>query len=802
MSTTDVSAHDPATKGHDPSKQTGQEPSQCSTVVPHVGIVFAHGIGSQQSGDTLREWSAPFIGLLKEARFAAKQDGDPVVGTRLQSPDGTGLYVEVELTGTSPVVDGVANPRPEQHWIFTEAWWASRVAPPTFREMASWLGDDGTMARIAEAFVKGPRPAQTPVRGRPSKGAGAGADEEAETVTWPVIRQKISTQVVPIPRVVLSAMAALILVIYGVVRVVLRLIPVGALSDAVIKIDNFILNWFGDLQVLLGDYAQSSSVRARLAESLVMLKQMGCQKIIIVAHSGGAIVSYLTLCDEQYKDLQVDHLVTLGEGLNLAWEVTGADTAKVGDAVARHQFGRLLDTPMRQRKNLEWTDFWASKDPAPLGSLRIPEALRKPHPRAKDVQVWNRGSVGDDHGSYWTNDEEFVIPLAQLIERVAAPSGPGLLYPAEFVQPGAPTRPDLPLTPRRRARRERVWVRGLWSHAMLAFPIFTIAAAAMPLYLSGASLFLVSVGHAIINTIARIPGADLIGGLVGTLRSMHLPFYVHWWAVLGVAEVALVITLMLILVLGRVRNDPIVGRPGRVLVWIDRALSAIGAIWIVAYLVVLSPYFVAGLLFPPEDHVLGTLLVDGLALLAVLAAEGLGCVLSSWSPLPFLSAFAAVSLGSVAVLAPVVAVLMFGNFASMMVALGAIWIAFEVVRRIGLWRWAAWDERERRAARAAQFVPPPRRAVVAQGFLLAGAALCLLGSIAIAALLDHPRLVGPGFDTETAPVILGISIVICLLVVFVGVSLDSADANQVESLPAGNLRKLASSVERHSVSEN
>ena len=44
----------------------------------------------------------------------------------------------------------------------------------------------------------------------------------------------------------------------------------------------------------------------------------------MVAHSGGAIVSFTTLCDPAFMDLEVDKLVTLGEGLALAWRIENA----------------------------------------------------------------------------------------------------------------------------------------------------------------------------------------------------------------------------------------------------------------------------------------------------------------------------------------------------------------------------------------------------------------------------------------------------------------------------------------------
>ena len=42
---------------------------------------------------------------------------------------------------------------PEQHWVMTEAWWAERVRPPAFGDMAEWLGPRGAIRRIVGAML-------------------------------------------------------------------------------------------------------------------------------------------------------------------------------------------------------------------------------------------------------------------------------------------------------------------------------------------------------------------------------------------------------------------------------------------------------------------------------------------------------------------------------------------------------------------------------------------------------------------------------------------------------------------------
>jgi hypothetical protein len=129
-------------------------------------------------------------------------------------------------------------------------------------------------------------------------------------------------------------------------------------------IDSFLVEWFGDLPVLIDDHVQSANVRARLARSIERLRADGCDAVVIVAHSGGALVSFETLLDPAYAHLQVDKLITLGQGLGLAWRL--AADPSVREITPGH---RLVGNLARVRPGLRWVDVWASYDPAPAGPL-------------------------------------------------------------------------------------------------------------------------------------------------------------------------------------------------------------------------------------------------------------------------------------------------------------------------------------------------------------------------------------------------------------------------------------------------
>ena len=96
----------------------------------------------------------------------------------------------------------------------------------------------------------------------------------------------------------LQAVSALILVLYGLLRTIEKLLPIGPLKDGALTrpIDKFMLDWFGDVYVLLGDAAQAASVRSRLVDRLRTFLASTATRSRR-RPLGGAIVSYMTLAD-------------------------------------------------------------------------------------------------------------------------------------------------------------------------------------------------------------------------------------------------------------------------------------------------------------------------------------------------------------------------------------------------------------------------------------------------------------------------------------------------------------------------
>ena len=529
--------------------------------VPHVGIVFVHGIGSQKAGETLLDWSSKIIALLLDARAMQKAAGDPVIDVQLD-PGSSSRFIELQLP-EAKTEDGEARV-PEQHWVMTEAWWAERVRPPAFGDMAEWLGPRGAIRRIVGAMlprrrnehdprlrpavqveslvigVEKERPVLDATRRRWDRLRGRDPATQTEPGTKRVVKEPGEVGnvysdhrliKVPIVGVVwdlasdigtllvslgaglyFQAISALILVLYGALRSIEKILPIGPLKNGALTrpIDRFVLEWFGDVYVLLRDPAQAASVRGRLIEALRDLEANHCSPVIVVAHSGGAIVSYMTLADPAQKELKVDRLITLGEGLNLAWRLTAGEDGKADDET-KLRYDRLYSDVFKVRPKLQWDDFWASQDPAPVGVLS-PEADQFDDEllgKIRSHAVWNRLSFREDHGTYWDNDEEFLIPTARLMDR----NPTGMRKFLDLREDGD----------RSLRRRRRLTFLSIWRQLALVAPTAAIVAA----YAAG-STYVVDAGKAIADAWDKVPGNEIISAPVDAIRELDLKSHEPW----------------------------------------------------------------------------------------------------------------------------------------------------------------------------------------------------------------------------------------------------------------------------------
>jgi hypothetical protein len=744
----------------------------------HVGVVFIHGIGSQQAGSSLREWSAPIVRIARDIRRHAGLSSDPVVGMQA---DGTGRVslIELEVPHT-PRLSSPGEPQGQpssftDHWVLTEAFWADAVSPPSFGQMSEWLGPQGVIRQLIWRMTRRTRyvtPAEpngsephigpektfdpTSVDSVRTSGSSRGIGHRVSNLIGDVATRGGGVAVA----LSVQALSSLLLLLYAVLRSIETVLPIGPLGDGALTrpIDRFILNWFGDLYVLLIDPVQRASVCDRVLQSLD-LSRFGPIGVVAVAHSGGAVVSYLTLANgvskHQLAQSPMKKLVTFGEGLNLAVDLLAAQMPR---SQAVREFG-LDRTLLPNHPALEWVDFWASSDPAPHGPLDLPSnvvsvrAANASGANATSVPldsrcVLNRASVTEDHGAYWTNDEEFVVPLLSLIAATGSPASEfhwAAAYNDEALVAGA-------------VRKRRVAVLATWRRltSQVAFIAILIWLALAP---EPAQRF----GDGIIELLRSVPGADVLASSIQKLHDVVLPTSTESASVRNLADLgSLVLSIAFVVgVVATLWRRPALSdmfhSTGRVGGWAHRLRADWWTVVICGWLLVLAGRrMFQGWAMAPETFLLVCI---GFFLSVLVVTTGVHFGRNSerrWGALITArvrkvptnwrlgtTTLTMLVLVLLAIVGSGLALLVRPDIARTAFALiGAVFV-FGIVRQVGAWRWRAWDRRARASWIQALVKGDNARVEGVSGVVkLESAALILLLAATAIVLVDPDLLMG------------------------------------------------------------
>jgi hypothetical protein len=476
-----------------------------------TGVVFVHGIGTQVARETLFDWARPIVDVLAEWRREYDEAhpgatiGESPVGSASVS-DPANPWIEIDV----PAFAG----RDRAQWLLTEAYWAGDVRPLPFTEAGRYLLKRvrGIAFGIAQGYgVREDRRSE-----RLTKLLEEHADDGDETVRLRLaeVRRSLSRrwQITDVldgiwqrkaVRAVLASVGSLVALAALAVYSALHAIPIDAVRKKVeiAMADTFIVEWFGDLPVLLDDQSQAAAIRTRLVERVRWLKDHGCEDVVLVAHSGGTILSYATLLRFPHPDFPVTKLVTLGEAIQLGWRLEAEARPWVpgnsvrGDLKVNHP-------------DLRWVDVWASYDPAPSGEIheidgcplvaveKLADRPDDPRIHVESRPVTNFMHLGLDHGGYWLNDEGFLIPL---IRHLDDPTGDGAN--ARFY------RSALDRTVRTERRRRRVAILLAWRWTALAFGILAVALAVRRQSLA-------PTGDAVAGVWSLLPAHQLVSGPV------------------------------------------------------------------------------------------------------------------------------------------------------------------------------------------------------------------------------------------------------------------------------------------------
>lgn len=704
----------------------------------HLGLVLVHGVGSQNPGETLLSWSDRLIRML-----ASLPGVDDFAPPDLVFRSGVDLQGERQSTIELRIPADEQRPR-AQHWLLTEAYWAASIQPPSAPTMLAWLGARGAAGLMARGFAATKR-----------------------------LRNSVY----------LTGIVIGVLVLYAAIRVVTSIIPITAVRNAfVAPLDRLLTGWLGDMEVLLFDPAQSANVRTRVREAMQAVAAAGFPRMAVVAHSGGAVASYMTLTDtvpwaptaEGEKAPSVRCYITLGQGLNAAWRLAGVgDGASCSLATGA---GRRLTVDVRTNNSkLRWYDYHSEGDTVSEASVSPPECLLDAGPRPADEQsIENKPS--NPHGTYWDNDEEFLLPVVQRLLAAARTD-----QPAEEPVSAFPA-PD----PTWRARRLlRIGMFSLTSRLLFSAMITAIVASAL---FGGGRMS--DLGSGVAALASDIPGIEIVTGAVGWLRDASDAEALNWARTIGTFLVTLLLLLAAIYPIvklgpAKLASETAQGRPFNTLVWaVDFAAGILPLVPLAAWArdVLAEPNPTNA---PPWAVFLSlavVLISLAVAYRAFRRQDPLRPHLpgwkvpSRWSGVVAMALLAILSVAAFSVVIAIAGDAPFGGTSLGVMAIGSVvvWLLFKLLSRVANWRWDAWDEQEREQFRQSKGGEVPD----AEGRRPYGRGIDLLaiGLVGVGAMTLAVAIGGPFVPPNVVPQAFGVVVGIVLLIGLVGAGQDAANS--------------------------
>jgi hypothetical protein len=452
-----------------------------------LGIVLVHGIGEHQQGETLLQFGEPLLECLHarvlalwqqaETTFAPAKFDDATaaffehvkLGTKLpiyvreatpaplRRLDRRNAFAEIRVSVPERVTtttNGVAHSMIRRRivdWKIVETWWGEQVIEPNAARVIGWMITRAPWV-VAQFFYERDRFAS-------ERGPSAGS---LRKIGYPVQAWLFAVSV---------QIGLVLFAIAGLVPVLNKWV-----GPALLKIAGIL----GDAYVLIVQDMQHAAIIGRLRQTLKSLADE-CGTMIVIPHSQGSGVVFdtLTSADHGGEPWVPNHLITFGSGVaklktlfyaesREAWSfqaagwipafstlaavggtwlsveflrfplvaammlglVVGAGFAYLAFAVfLKPTFDRCLQTfRAKARKSIgtkgsSWTDFSATHDPVPMGSLDWAAA----HPRTQDealtrprvlgfetvgVTVTNERSWTSDHVTYVHNKLDVCLPIA------------------------------------------------------------------------------------------------------------------------------------------------------------------------------------------------------------------------------------------------------------------------------------------------------------------------------------------------------------------------------------------------------
>ena len=180
----------------------------------------------------------------------------------------------------------------ERAWLLAEAHWDQAFTPPAFQQVLLWALGVVPWTVLTQFIGPLARRAQF-VQPTPLGVAG---------YLWRVF---VAAATAVIASAFVFALAMLILI--------LSLIPIDSVRNIVGSLQQFASGGVGDLYMVLTSAVQRAALSSAVQRDIDWLRQQGCDRIAMIAHSQGGYVAYQALAEPWPG--KVELFVTFGSGL-------------------------------------------------------------------------------------------------------------------------------------------------------------------------------------------------------------------------------------------------------------------------------------------------------------------------------------------------------------------------------------------------------------------------------------------------------------------------------------------------------
>lgn len=437
-----------------------------------LGVLFVHGIGEQQQGQTLVKFADPLSRWL--ARWLSQ--GTHTEATVGKSDDSHVLLSEAVLDGDDPAhvlmtIDGGGDISwLPQRWLLAESWWAETFEPPKATALLGWMLLILPYVLIVQFYEQLVRAARSPTKPTWLRRSGRYLRVLAFVVLY--------VSALPLAAVMALVIAVLMLGLF---------LPIPGLSARAKAAALLLSNTLGDSFVLTSSAVQYDAMVARVARDLAWLAERA-EHVAVLAHSQGTAVSYEAISGYE-SPANLRAFITIGEAIKKLMLVRGLQTygpprpversfrrwfkskslrftlgwvglagfytmalsvpqlpvvvahgthvlrasLLVGGGLVVVAFVDLIcylfwkedieePKPLRVGEApLHWADFYASADPVSNGPL-----FKKPDgkPWLVEREVWNFASILRDHTSYTSSEDDFIGCLTAELYRASSISLP------------------------------------------------------------------------------------------------------------------------------------------------------------------------------------------------------------------------------------------------------------------------------------------------------------------------------------------------------------------------------------------